>query len=406
MNQAKNVRLLIVIAALGYFVDVYDLILFIIVRQPSLQALGYEGVELTQKGIYLLNLQMLGMLIGGIVWGILGDKKGRLSVLFGTILLYSVANIANGMINNIEQYYVLRFIAGFGLAGELGIGITLIAEVMKKEHRGIGTTIVSGIGIAGAVVGFLVADRFDWRVAYYVGGAMGLLLLLLRVSVAESGMFHNAKSSEVKRGSFAQFLSVRANFVKYVRCIFVGIPVWFTIGILVTLATEFAEALGVVGEVLGSKAVMYHYIGASAGAFLTGFVSQQLRSRKKALLIALSSLSVMLCVLLLSQGVSNTTFYWLLLIVGLPNGYWSVFMASASEQFGTNIRATVTTSAPNFVRGMVVVLSTLFSYLSNEVGMGFVGAASLIGAAVMALAIFSTLKTQDTFHKDLDYIEG
>ena len=406
MNQAKNVRLLIVIAALGYFVDVYDLILFIIVRQPSLQALGYEGVELTQKGIYLLNLQMLGMLIGGIVWGILGDKKGRLSVLFGTILLYSVANIANGMINNIEQYYVLRFIAGFGLAGELGIGITLIAEVMKKEHRGIGTTIVSGIGIAGAVVGFLVADRFDWRVAYYVGGAMSLLLLLLRVSVAESGMFHNAKSSEVKRGSFAQFLSVRANFVKYVRCIFVGIPVWFTIGILVTLATEFAEALGVVGEVLGSKAVMYHYIGASAGAFLTGFISQQLRSRKKALLIALSSLSVMLCVLLLSQGVSNTTFYWLLLIVGLPNGYWSVFMASASEQFGTNIRATVTTSAPNFVRGMVVVLSTLFSYLSNEVGMGFVGAASLIGTAVMALAIFSTLKTQDTFHKDLDYIEG
>jgi MFS transporter, putative metabolite:H+ symporter len=406
MNQAKNVRLLIVIAALGYFVDVYDLILFIIVRQPSLQALGYEGVELTQKGIYLLNLQMLGMLIGGIVWGILGDKKGRLSVLFGTILLYSVANIANGMINNIEQYYVLRFIAGFGLAGELGIGITLIAEVMKKEHRGVGTTIVSGIGIAGAVVGFLVADRFDWRVAYYVGGAMGLLLLLLRVSVAESGMFHNAKSSEVKRGSFAQFLSVRANFVKYVRCIFVGIPVWFTIGILVTLATEFAEALGVVGEVLSSKAVMYHYIGASAGAFLTGFISQQLRSRKKALLIALSSLSVMLCVLLLSQGVSNTTFYWLLLIVGLPNGYWSVFMASASEQFGTNIRATVTTSAPNFVRGMVVVLSTLFSYLSNEVGMGFVGAASLIGTAVMALAIFSTLKTQDTFHKDLDYIEG
>lgn len=406
MNQAKNVRLLIVIAALGYFVDVYDLILFIIVRQPSLQALGYEGAELTQKGINLLNLQMLGMLIGGIVWGILGDKKGRLSVLFGTILLYSVANLANGMINNIEQYYALRFIAGFGLAGELGIGITLIAEVMKKEHRGIGTTIVSGIGIAGAVVGFLVADQFNWRVAYYVGGAMGLLLLLLRVSVAESGMFHKAKSSEVKRGSFAQFLSVRANFIKYVRCIFVGIPVWFTIGILVTLATEFADALGVVGKVLGSKAVMYHYVGASIGAFLTGFISQQLRSRKKALLIALSGLSLMLCVLLLSRGVSNTTFYWLLLIVGLPNGYWSVFMASASEQFGTNIRATVTTSAPNFVRGMVVVLSTLFSYLSNQAGMGFVGAASLIGAAVMTLAIYSTLKTQDTFHKDLDYIEG
>jgi MFS transporter, putative metabolite:H+ symporter len=277
---------------------------------------------------------------------------------------------------------------------------------MKKEHRGIGTTIVSGIGIAGAIVGFLVADKFDWRVAYYVGGGMGLVLLLLRVSVAESGMFHKAKTSEVKRGSFLQFLSIRANFIKYVRCIFVGIPVWFTIGILVTLATELATELGVVGEVLGSKAVMYHYIGASAGAFLTGFISQKLRSRKKALLIALTSLSLMLCVLLLSKGVSNTTFYWLLLIVGLPNGYWSVFMASASEQFGTNIRATVTTSAPNFVRGMVVVLSTLFSYLSIEADMGFVGAASLIGTVVMALAIFSTIRTQDTFHKDLDYIEG
>ncbi|MES2479890.1 MAG: MFS transporter [Bacteroidota bacterium] len=406
MNHTKNVRLLIVIAALGYFVDVYDLILFIIVRQPSLQALGFSGAELTQKGITLLNLQMLGMLIGGIVWGILGDKKGRLSVLFGTILLYSLANLANGMITNIGQYYVLRFIAGFGLAGELGIGITLIAEVMKKEHRGIGTTIVSGIGIAGAVVGFLVADKFDWRVAYYVGGGMGLLLLLLRVSVAESGMFHNAKSSEVKRGSFFDFLAVRANFIKYIRCIFVGIPVWFTIGILVTLATEFAEALGVQGIVTGSKAVMYHYIGASAGAFLTGFISQRLRSRKKALLIALSGLSIMLCVLMMSKGVSNTTFYWLLLIVGLPNGYWSVFMASASEQFGTNIRATVTTSAPNFVRGAVVLLTTIFGYLNNEAGMGFVGAASLIGAVVMALAIFSTINTQDTFHKDLDYIEG
>lgn len=406
MNHTKNVRLLIVIAALGYFVDVYDLILFIIVRQPSLQALGYSGAELTQKGINLLNLQMLGMLIGGIVWGILGDKKGRLSVLFGTILLYSLANLANGMINNIEQYYALRFIAGFGLAGELGIGITLIAEVMKKEHRGIGTTIVSGIGIAGAVVGFLVADKFDWRVAYYVGGGMGLLLLLLRVSVAESGMFHKAKTSEVKRGGFFEFLTIRANFIKYIRCIFVGIPVWFTIGILVTLATEFAEALGVVGKVVGSKAVMYHYIGASAGAFLTGFISQRLRSRKKALLTALTGLAIMLGVLLLSNGVSNTTFYWLLLIVGLPNGYWSVFMASASEQFGTNIRATVTTSAPNFVRGAVVILTTIFGYLSNDAGMGFVAAAGLIGTVVLALAIFSTIKTQDTFDKDLDYIEG
>lgn len=406
MNPSKNVRLLIIIAALGYFVDVYDLILFIIVRQPSLQALGYSGAALTEKGIQLLNLQMLGMLMGGIVWGILGDKKGRLSVLFGTILLYSIANLLNGMITNINQYYALRFIAGFGLAGELGIGITLIAEVMKKEHRGIGTTIVSGIGIAGAVVGFLVADRFDWRMAYYVGGGMGLLLLLLRISVAESGMFAKAKSTAVKRGSFLLFLANKQNFYKYLRCILIGIPVWYTIGLLVTLATELAADLQIVGKVTGSKAVMYHYVGASLGAFLTGFISQKLRSRKKALLLSLFGLAIGLAIIFLSRGISNNMFYALLLITGIPNGYWSVFMASASEQFGTNIRATVTTSAPNFVRGAVVLLSTIFSYLNNGLGLGFVAAAVPIGIVVIASAIYATMRTQDTFHKDLDYIEG
>lgn len=406
MNHVKNVRLLVIIAALGYFVDVYDLILFIIVRQPSLTALGFSGSELTEKGIILLNLQMAGMLTGGIVWGILGDKKGRLSVLFGTILLYSLANILNGMIQNVEQYYILRFIAGFGLAGELGIGITLIAEVMSKEKRGLGTTIVSSIGIAGAVVGFLVADRFDWRMAYYVGGGMGLLLLLLRVSVAESGMFTHIKRTEAARGHFLHFLSKKQNLLKYARCIIVGVPVWFTIGILVTLATELAASLQITGAVKGSAAVMYHYIGASIGALLTGLLSQYLRSRKKALIISLLGLCVMLAIVLSSKGISNSTFYWLLLILGIPNGYWSVFMASASEQFGTNIRATVTTSAPNFVRGMVVLITTLFTFLSADMEIGFVGAAAILAVLVMSLAIAAAVRTPDTFDKNLDYIEG
>lgn len=398
--------MLVLIAALGYFVDVYDLILFIIVRQPSLSALGFSGDALTREGIRLLNLQMSGMLIGGIVWGILGDKKGRLSVLFGTILLYSVANILNGMIQNIEQYYVLRFVAGFGLAGELGAGVTLIAEVMSKEKRGLGTTIVAGIGIAGAVAGFLVADRFDWRTAYYVGGGMGLFLLLLRVSVAESGMFAKVKEDNIRRGGFLQFLSVKKNLIAYVRCIFIGIPIWFTIGILVTMATEFAAALHIQGAVKGSTAVMYHYIGASAGAFLTGLLSQALKSRKKALVISILALSLTLAVLFCCDGVTNTTFYMMLLIAGIPNGYWSVFMSTASEQFGTNIRATVTTTAPNFVRGMIVAISILFVYLSDDKGMGFVPAAIAIGSVVMSAALVATLRTEDTFGKNLDFIEG
>lgn len=398
--------MLILIAALGYFVDVYDLILFIIVRQPSLTALGYTGTDLTREGILLLNLQMIGMLSGGIVWGILGDKKGRLSVLFGTILLYSLANILNGMIQNIQQYYVLRFVAGFGLAGELGAGVTLVSEVMSKEKRGLGTTIVSGIGIAGAVAGFLVADKFDWRTAYYVGGGMGLFLLLLRVSVAESGMFARIREDKVVRGGFLRFLLVRKNFVAYVRCIFIGIPIWFTIGIIVTMATELATALHISGVVKGSTAVMYHYIGASAGAFLCGILSQTLRSRKKALLIALLALAATIGVLFAATGASSSFFYWMLLIIGIPNGYWSVFMSTASEQFGTNIRATVTTTIPNFVRGTIVGVSAIFVYLSQEQSWGFVKAAMVIGSVLISTALIATMRSEDTFGKNLDFIEG
>ncbi|WP_344822635.1 MFS transporter [Rurimicrobium arvi] len=406
MNHNRKIAMLILIAALGYFVDVYDLILFIIVRQPSLTALGYTGTDLTREGILLLNLQMIGMLSGGIVWGILGDKKGRLSVLFGTILLYSLANILNGMIQNIQQYYVLRFVAGFGLAGELGAGVTLVSEVMSKEKRGLGTTIVSGIGIAGAVAGFLVADKFDWRTAYYVGGGMGLFLLLLRVSVAESGMFARIREDKVVRGGFLRFLLVRKNFVAYVRCIFIGIPIWFTIGIIVTMATELASALHISGVVKGSTAVMYHYIGASAGAFLCGILSQTLRSRKKALLIALLALAATIGVLFAATGASSSFFYWMLLIIGIPNGYWSVFMSTASEQFGTNIRATVTTTIPNFVRGTIVGVSAIFVYLSQEQSWGFVKAAMVIGSVLISTALIATMRSEDTFGKNLDFIEG
>ncbi len=404
MNSNKNIRLLLLIASLGYFVDIYDLILFSIVRVPSLKALGLSGDILTQTGINLLNLQMLGMLLGGIVWGMLGDKKGRLSVLFGTILLYSIANIANGMVTNLPQYYILRFIAGFGLAGELGVGITLISEVMSKESRGYGTTLVSSIGIVGAVVGFFVADLFDWRTAYYVGGGMGLLLLILRVSVAESGMFANMKHTTVVRGSFIRLLNNRKNFVKYIKCILIGVPIWYIIGILITLAPELAKALNISGTVIGGKAVMFHYIGASTGALITGIISQKLRSRKKALILALTGLVIMLIWLFLATGVNNVMFYTILLLLGIPNGYWSVFVTMASEQFGTNMRATVTTTAPNFVRGTIVVVTTLFNYLKTG-SLGFIGAATIIGVMVISLAFYATINSEETFDKELDYLE-
>ncbi len=404
MNEKKNVTLLVLVAAIGYFVDLYDLILFSIVRIPSLQALGLKGEELTSTGINLLNVQMFGMLLGGILWGILGDKKGRISVLFLTILLYSIANIANGMVQNLTQYYILRFFAGLGLAGELGVGITLVAEVMSKEKRALGTAIVSSIGIAGAIAGFLVADLFDWRIAYYVGGAMGLVLLVMRVSVYESGMFKNLKASSVHRGSFLKLFTDKKRFSKYIKCILIGIPVWYVIGILVTLAPEFAKALNIQGNVIGGEAVMYHYIGASIGAILTGVLSHQLKSRKKALLIALSGLTITLIWFFLSTGVSNVMFYTILLLIGIPNGYWAVFVTTASEQFGTNMRATVTTTVPNFVRGATVLVTTAFNYFKTG-SIGVLGAAISVGIVVMAVAFYASLTIEESHHKDLDYYE-
>ena len=399
-------NIIVIVAALGYFVDIYDLVLFSIVRVPSLNALGFTGDDVTNVGLRLLNTQMIGMLLGGIVWGMLGDKKGRLSVLFGTILLYSIANIANGMITSLDQYYACRFFAGVGLAGELGIGITLVSEVMSKETRGFGTTIVSGIGIAGAVVGFLVADKFDWRVAYYVGGVLGLLLLVLRISVYESGMFSRMKKSEVKKGSFISLFTDTTRLKKYIKCILIGIPVWYIIGVIVTLAPEFAssDALNVQGTIIGGKAVMYHYIGASVGAFSIGLLSQRLKSRKKALLYALTGLTITLVWCFTSKGISANYYYIMLLVIGIPNGFWSVFVTTASEQFGTNLRATVTTTVPNFVRGTTVLITTSFNFLKGH-GAGIIWAATIVGLVVMALSFYATLTIEESYHKELDYVD-
>ena len=404
-TTAKILNITVIVAALGYFVDIYDLILFGIVRVPSLNDLGIQTKELNDLiGARLLNFQMAGMLIGGIVWGILGDKKGRLSTLFGTILLYSLANLANGLVTNVEQYYVLRFIAGFGLAGELGLGITLVTEVMSKESRGYGTTIVAGIGIAGAVAGYFVTHLGSWRTAYFVGGGLGLALLAMRISLFESGMFAKLRESNTQRGSFLQLFTNKERTVKYVKSILVGLPVWYVIGIIVFFANKFADALHVQGAIVVGKCVMYHYVGASIGAFATGILSQVLKSRKKALIAAILGLVVTIPIFFLADGITNSMFYFLLFLIGIPNGFWSVFVTNAAEQFGTNMRATVTTTVPNFVRGTTVLLTLGFTALAKSYNTIF--AASLIGAVVIALALYACFTMEESFHKDLDYLEA
>src|SRR5450432_4232891 len=274
----------VIVGALGYFVDVYDLILFAIVRRASLQDLGFSGDQvLLAQGIHLLNLQMLGMLLGGIAFGILGDRMGRLTVLFGSILLYSVANLANGFVHSVEAYGACRFIAGFGLAGELGGGITLVSEILSKEARGYGTMIVATVGVFGAVVGGLVAGLVHWRTAYFIGGGLGLVLLILRMSVAESGMFKQlqTKSAQVARGNFLSLFTNWKRFAKYLRCILIGVPLWFVIGILVTFSPEISKALQIHGEIDAAHAIVFAYLGITFGGFASGFFSQQLRSRRK-----------------------------------------------------------------------------------------------------------------------------
>ncbi len=393
----------VIVIAMGYFVDIYDLILFGVVRVASLSELGLTGEEITLWGSIILNAQMGGMLIGGILWGILGDKKGRLSVLFASIILYSIANFLNAYVSNVEQYALLRFIAGIGLAGELGAGVTLVAEILPKELRGYGIMSIAAFGVLGVVAANIVAEHFAWRNAYMFGGILGFLLLLLRFRVRESEMFAHHLSDDIKRGDFFMLFKRRDIFARYLKAIVIGMPLWYVVGILVVFSPEFAKALAIEGEVSAGKALMYCYIGLSIGDFASGYISQQLKSRKKtyAGFMLLSVASVIYYFTLFESTADS--FYVAVFFLGVFCGYWALFITMAAEQFGTNIRATVATTVPNFVRGSVVPITSAFMLLKEP--LGILGSAIAVGTLVFAIALFALYKTRETFHEDLDYIE-
>ncbi|HEX7671371.1 MAG TPA: MFS transporter [Polyangiaceae bacterium] len=402
-KRSRAVYLTVLVAALGYFVDIYDLILFLIVRVPSLKSLGIEDAAVLDTGVGLFNMQMAGMLVGGVLWGILGDKRGRLSVLFGSIFLYSVANILNGLVTTVPQYAAMRLIAGIGLAGELGAGITLVSEVMGREGRGYGTTIVASVGVLGAVVAALVGDSFSWRVAYFVGGGLGIALLLLRIGLFESGMFESAKSQNVSRGNFFAFFSSWQRTKRYLAVIFVGVPIWYVISILIGLSPELAKAMGMNPLPTPGTAVMLAYIGLSVGDFSSGALSQVLRSRKKSIGLFLGLTVLMIALYFIIASASLTVFYACCFGLGVAVGYWAVFVTVASEQFGTNIRATATTTAPNFVRGAVVLLTLAFKAMKAPLGV--LGSAMAVGAVALLFAVISLASLEETFGKDLDFVE-
>ncbi|MFN8309807.1 MAG: MFS transporter [Chitinophagales bacterium] len=399
----------VIVAALGYFVDIYDLLLFSIVRVPSLSSMGYSPAEIEKYGLLLINTQMTGMLLGGIFWGMLGDKKGRLSVLFGSIVLYSVANILNGFANDVTTYAIFRFIAGVGLAGELGAGITLVAESLPKEKRGYGTMLVASIGVSGAVfagqtyriMSHLTTDA--WRNCYFLGGALGLALLILRIGVYESGIFQKVLETETPRGQFLKLFRDWPTFLKYVRCVLIGLPTWFAIGILVTFSPEFSQLLHIKGVIKGGDAIMYTYAGITAGDFLCGYLSQMLRSRKKAVFLFLALTALGFVFYFNADGFSARWFYAIMVFIGVGTGFWAVIITNAAEQFGTNIRATVATTVPNFIRGSLPLIALFYTMLQSHFTK--LHAAALVGFVIIVLPMLALYFTEETFGKDLDYTE-
>jgi len=410
MQQTQNkpasiFSIAVIVAALGYFVDIYDLLLFSITRIDSLVSLGLSDAQVLSEGESIIMWQMGGLLIGGIIWGIMGDKKGRLSVLFGSIILYSLANIANGFVQTADQFKIIRFIAGIGLAGELGAGITLVSELTPKNKRGIATSLVAGIGLTGAVVAFIMKQYFDWRTCYFIGGGLGLILLVLRISVFESGMFHEIKKMNVERGNFFMLFKTKERVIKYLCSILIGLPTWFVIGVLVTFSSEFGKQMGIKEKIDPGKAIMYAYAAIAIGDVLIGFISQWFKSRKKALYL-FYAITIVFMVLFFTVQWNGTAanMYWICAGLGFGTGFWAIFVTMGAEQFGTNIRATAATTIPNMVRGMLTVmiipLFKLFRGMTDYVTGGWITA-----IVIMVITIIAALLIKETFHKDLNYIE-
>lgn len=405
-NQNKTYGIFslpVLVGALGYFVDIYDLLLFTLVGEKSLLSLGVAGEAVNNYKVSILNYQMIGLMIGGIIWGVLGDRIGRMKVLFGSILIYSLGNIANGFIENVDQYNWLRFVTGIGLAGELGAGITLVSEVLHKDKRGIGTSLVAGIGLTGCVVAYFISRELDWRSCYFIGGGLGLMLLLLRVGVLESGMFHSMKDESISKGNFLMFFTNFKRFKKYLLCILIGLPTWFVIGILVNLSNKFAKEMNVVGAVESAKAIMLAYVAIAIGDIAIGFLSQYLRSRKKALFIFYGLTIASLIWYFNLQNATSTQVYIVCFALGFSTGFWAIFVTIGAESFGTNLRATAATTIPNMVRGSLPLISALFVAMSPS--LGSLKSAMVTGSIVMAITLVCAYFIEETFGKDLNYYE-
>jgi MFS transporter, putative metabolite:H+ symporter len=397
----------VIVAALGYFVDIYDLLLFTIVKKTSMLGVGATDATMLVDSTRVINWQMTGLLLGGIIWGMLADKKGRLSVLFGSIILYSLANFATGFVQTVNQYAACRFVGGLGLAGELGAGITLVSELLPKHKRGVGTSLVAGIGLSGAVAAYFTYQfTDDWRLCYKIGGGLGIALLLLRVSVAESGMFREAKEQKVVRGNFFMLINNGKRLKKYVFAILIGLPTWYVIGILVNQSDRFGNTMFGSTTIDSGRSIMFAYAAIAIGDMLVGLVSQYFKSRKKALLIYYMLTIVGLVLFFSDYNRSDTSMYAICTLLGFSTGFWAIFVTMGAEQFGTNLRGTAATTIPNMVRGALPLINMMFLDLFQKSwGWSLVYSGIITGIVVMTITLIAYYFTEETFHKDLNYVE-
>lgn len=397
----------VIVAALGYFVDIYDLLLFTIVKRPSMLGVGATEATMLVDSTRVINWQMTGLLLGGILWGVLADKKGRLSVLFGSIILYSIANFATGFVQTVDQYAACRFVGGLGLAGELGAGITLVSELLPKNKRGVGTSLVAGIGLSGAVAAYFTYQfTDDWRLCYKIGGGLGIALLLLRVSVAESGMFREAKEQRVSRGNFFMLINNAKRFKKYIFAILIGLPTWYVIGILVNQSDRFGKTMFGSTTIDSGRSIMFAYAAIAVGDMLVGLVSQYFKSRKKALLIYYMLTIVGLILFFSSYNNSDVSMYSICALLGFSTGFWAIFVTMGAEQFGTNLRGTAATTIPNMVRGALPLMNMMFLDLFQKTwGWDIIYSGIITGVVVMSVTFVAYYFTEETFHKDLNYVE-
>lgn len=410
MKTYKIASFPVVFAALGYFVDMYDLLLFSIVRESSLAGVGVSLLNkeaVVAASAFVINWQMLGLLLGGILWGIMGDKKGRLSVLLGSITLYSIATFASAFVHTLDQYALARFISGIGLAGELGAGITLISEILPKNKRGLGTTLVASLGVLGTTAAYLTFKLTqDWRLCYKIGGVLGVLLLFLRFSVFESGLFEKTKTTQAIRGNFWMFFTNRLRFKKYITAVLIGMPIWYMVGILINFSNRFAKEFYPNSAVESGKAIMLSYVFGALGGLLIGHISQYFKSRKKAYTLYLLIGVIGIFLYFSNWNHSDERMYFICSLIGFSNGIWALLATIWAEQFGTNIRATAATSIPNMVRATLPLMNLLFVDLfQHQWHWDLIKSGYITGWVIMLLSFVAFYHVEETYDKDLDYIE-